>query len=177
MRIVAGSLGGRQFVSPRGHRTHPMSEKMRAALFNALGDLGGLTVLDPFAGSGAMSFEAVSRGADQSLAIEADPGAQRTVSENITSLQLSDKVKLIRASADAWLRTSDQQFDIVVCDPPYDKPQLELLAKLADRVKQGGLIIFSLPPNTVPALPAVFQEVAVKDYGDAQLRFYRLAER
>jgi 16S rRNA (guanine966-N2)-methyltransferase len=63
MRVVAGSLKGRIFNEPSGHQTHPMSEKVRGALFNALGDIEGLSVLDAFAGSGALSFEAVSRGA------------------------------------------------------------------------------------------------------------------
>ena len=62
MRIIAGSLGGRVFKAPSGHRTHPMSEKIRGAIFNALGDISDLTVLDAFTGSGALCFEAVSRG-------------------------------------------------------------------------------------------------------------------
>src|SRR5438445_6894886 len=108
MRIIAGRLGGRQFASPRGHRTHPMSDKMRGALFNALGDLSGLTVLDAFAGSGALAFEAVSRGAQHVVAIDVDKSAQRTIAKNITALGLADRVKLVRASAGAWLTTTDE---------------------------------------------------------------------
>ena len=131
MRIIAGSLGGRQFVSPRGHRTHPMSDKIRGALFNALGDIGGLSVLDAFAGSGALGYEAISRGARHVTAIDSDPAAQRAIAENITSLKLSRHIKLIRASATAWLSTTDEAFDIVLCDPPYDDVQVALLAQLA----------------------------------------------
>ena len=60
MRIIAGTLGGRNFDS-KSQATHPMSEKMRGALFNVLGDIDGLKVLDCFAGSGAIGFEAISR--------------------------------------------------------------------------------------------------------------------
>nr|MBP9820948.1 RsmD family RNA methyltransferase [Candidatus Saccharibacteria bacterium] len=60
MRIIAGFLGGRLIESPHNNKTHPMSEKMRGALFNSLGDINGLTFLDAFAGTGACGFEAIS---------------------------------------------------------------------------------------------------------------------
>jgi len=172
MRIIAGSLGGRRFASPHGHRTHPMSDKMRGALFNALGDIEGLTVLDAFAGSGALSYEAVSRGAAKATAIEIDATAQRTIAENIHSLHITGKVKLIRASASGWLNTNDESFDIVIADPPYDKVQLDLLKRLARRVKPEGLFVLSLPPGVNPEIDG-FKQLSVKDYGDGQLIFYR----
>jgi 16S rRNA (guanine966-N2)-methyltransferase len=177
LRIIAGELGGRRFAGPGSHRTRPMSDKMRGALFNALGDLGGLSVLDAFAGSGALSFEAASRGAVHVMATEVDKTAQRTIARNIQELGLNSRVKLIQASSGAWLRTSDQRFDIILCDPPYDKPQPELLARLAQRVRPGGLIVFSLPPGMEAALPATFKQISRKDYGDSQLIFYRASEQ
>ena len=90
MRVIAGTLGGRNFSSPHTRRTHPMSEKARGALFNALGDIHGLSVLDAFAGSGACSIEAVSRGVQtKSMAIDIDPEAVKTIAENIRSLDLT----------------------------------------------------------------------------------------
>ncbi|HEY5152900.1 MAG TPA: RsmD family RNA methyltransferase [Candidatus Saccharimonadales bacterium] len=173
MRVIAGRLGGRNFASPRGHRTHPMSDKVRGALFNALGDIEGLSVLDAFAGSGALGYEAVSRGAAQVLAIDTDSNAQQAIAANITSLGLANNMKLIKASAAAWLSTSDETFDIVLCDPPYDDPQLKLLGRLAERVKPNGLAVFSLPPGIKPGLPAHYELLAAKSYGDARLLFYR----
>ncbi len=173
MRIIAGSLGGRQFNSPHGQKTHPMSDKVRGALFNALGDISGLTVLDAFAGSGALSFEAISRGAKSALAIDSDQAAQRAISENVKSLNLASNVKLVKASVNAWLSTTNQDFDIVVADPPYDNLQPDVLAKLAERAKRGGLIVFSLPPGANFQLPATYQQLSTKSYGDAQLKFYR----
>ncbi|HSW37249.1 MAG TPA: RsmD family RNA methyltransferase [Candidatus Saccharimonadales bacterium] len=173
MRIIAGRLKGRIFSSPSGQRTHPMSDKIRGALFNALGDIAGLTVLDPFAGSGALSFEAISRGAKSALAIDSDPAAQRAIAENMRALGLADAVKLINANANAWLKTSSETFDLVLCDPPYDSLQQDLLEKLAERAKIGGLIIYSLPPKANFALPTNYQPLSTKSYGDAQLVFYR----
>lgn len=173
MRVIAGRLGGRNFASPHGHRTHPMSDKIRGALFNALGDIEGLTVLDAFAGSGALSFEAVSRGAGHVTAIDSDKSAQRTIAENIANLDLQEKVKLISASANAWLETSGDNFDVVLLDPPYDNVRHGLLRRLAHRTNQGGVIVISLPPDDNFHLDGDFDVVTEKDYGDAKLVFCR----
>lgn len=175
MRIIAGRLKGRQFASPRGHRTHPMSDKMRGALFNTLGDIGGLSLLDAFAGSGAVAFEAASRGAKPVVAIDEDRQAHRAISENLGSLGLTQTVKLIQASVEAWLRTSDERFDIVIADPPYERPQLPLITKLAARVNNSGLLVVSLPPGLKLDTAPELHELAVKNYGDGQLLFYRVA--
>jgi 16S rRNA (guanine966-N2)-methyltransferase len=173
MRIIAGRLGGRNFQSPRGHKTHPMSDKGRGALFNALGDIAGLTVLDAFAGSGALSYEAVSRGAAQALAIERDRTAQQAIETNIKKLGLQGQVKLVNASANAWLSTTDKHFDLVLLDPPFEDLQINLLSKLAERTKPGGVVVFSLPPAAKIELKADYQRLSAKSYGDNQLVFYR----
>ncbi len=174
MRIIAGSLGGRSFASPKSHRTHPMGDKIRGALFNALGDIGGLSVLDAFAGSGALSFEAISRGAAKASAIEYDKPAQRTIAENIRALRLTRHVRLISANCSSWSDNNpDQQFDIVLVDPPYDKLQFETVAKLTRHVIPGGLYVLSWPGNAdLPKLTGC-QLVSQKNYGDAQLLFLR----
>lgn len=174
MRIIAGRLGGHPFVSPSGHRTHPMSDKSRGALFNALGDIEGLTVLDAFAGSGALSFEAISRGAKHAITIERDRSAQITIAANIKSLGLGRSVKLIKANAAGWLTTSDETFDLVLIDPPFDDLQPNLLVRLAARTHAGGLAVLSLPPDAEIALPTEeFERITAKRYGDNQLVFYR----
>lgn len=175
MRIIAGNLGGRTFNSPHGHRTHPMSDKIRGALFNALGDIDGLTVLDAFAGSGALCFEAVSRGAQSALAIEQDRLAQRTIAENIRDLNLGRQVKLIKASANAWLQTrsDNQHFDIVLLDPPYDDTQAALLQRLVNIVAPGGIVALSWPTDQPTPVFDTLKEIKRRTYGDAQLVFYR----
>jgi 16S rRNA (guanine966-N2)-methyltransferase len=172
MRVIAGRLGGRIFNSPHGHRTHPMSDKVRGALFNMLGDIEGLTVLDPFAGSGALGFEAVSRGAASALLIERDKNAQKTIGENITALGVSEQVTLLKAFAKSWLNRSPDTFDLILLDPPYDDLQVELLERLATRANPGGRIVLSWPGKTEsPRLQSV-KEVSAKHYGDASLYVY-----
>lgn len=112
MRIIAGKLGGRQFQTPPGHKVHPMSDKMRGALFNILGDVQGMTILDGFAGSGALSLEAVSRGAAKATAIDIDKAAHTQIQKNIKDLQVEDEVKAIRANAGSWSNNNpDVKFD------------------------------------------------------------------
>ncbi|HET8708716.1 MAG TPA: 16S rRNA (guanine(966)-N(2))-methyltransferase RsmD [Candidatus Saccharimonadales bacterium] len=177
MRIIAGTLGGRTFESPRGHRTHPMSDKVRGALFNALGDLGGLTVLDAFAGSGALSFEAISRGAKQATALDIDKSAITTVVNSAHALGIAEQVKAIRAGAVSWMETQpDATFDIVLLDPPYDDLQPNTLVKLAERATDGGVVVLSLPPTAdIELSPTTYRLLSSKSYGDATLRFYRRA--
>lgn len=177
MRIIAGTLGGRTFNSPHTDRTHPMSDKIRGALFNMLGDLSDLSVLDAFSGTGALSFEAISRGARSALAIESDRLAQRTIAENIEALDLDQAVKLVKAPANAWLQTNDrQQFDVVLLDPPYDDLQEALLQRLAATVKPGGVLVISWPGGQPTPQFEHFTVIKERAYGDAQLIFYRRAD-
>lgn len=177
MRVVAGVLGGRQFNAPKGHRTHPMSEKARGGMFNALGDIDELTFLDAFAGSGALGFEALSRGAKSVLAIDVDPGAVRTIKENIDALGLQKKIKAVRANASGWSDNNPKElFDVVIAAPPYDDLQAPLVQKMFHHTKPGGLFIIDWPPT--PELPEIADSefLVRKDYGDATLSFYRRHE-
>lgn len=175
MRVISGRLGGRVFESPRGHRTHPMSEKIRGAIFNMLGDIKGLTFLDTFSGTGALAIEAISRGARHVTAIEIDMEAFKTILENIKQLEIDDQVKLHRKDAKSWSRNNkDVQMDVVLIDPPYDAVPYTLLHKLATHARPGGLIVYSLPPDHDFKLDEnSFETVVAKEYGDATLVVYR----
>jgi len=150
-----------------------MSEKIKNALFNSLGDIEDLTVLDAFAGSGALSFESVSRGAKLAVAVDNDRLAQKTIGDNISDLGLEGKVKLVHASAAAWMSTTDEKFDVVICDPPYNDPQLSLIQRLAIRVKPGGVLVVSLPMSATLELNDNYKQLSFKNHGEATLAFYR----
>jgi 16S rRNA (guanine966-N2)-methyltransferase len=175
MRIIAGNLKGREFKSPHGHRTHPMSDKVRGALFNVLGDIEGLTFLDAFAGSGALAFEAVSRGAANVVAIDLDRSAHAALDKNVVDLKLQKQVKAVKANAGGWsLHNAERRFDIVLLAPPYDDLQEILVKKLARRhVKKGGLAVVDWPGKQKPLDLDDFEMLLAKNYGDAQLVFYR----
>lgn len=173
MRVIAGSLGGRTFDSPHQHRTHPMSERMRGALFNSLGDIAGQTVLDAFAGSGALSYEAISRGAAQATAVDADKAAVATMQKNRISLGLGSRLQVTRASITSWLNTTQTDYDIVLADPPYNDIQLPLLEELTTRVRVNGLFVLSWPGGMSVPTFAGLEQLSHKQYGDSELVFYR----
>lgn len=170
------------FDSPHTNRTHPMSEKMRGALFNALGDISGMTVLDAYAGTGACSFEAISRGAASAVAIEHDTEAFKTIEKNIEKLGLGEQVKPVRGNVNGWAGNYKHlQFDIVIADPPYELKNLDLHAvfKLANNVKKGGILAVSCPPDQRDTRElranrtSVLERISEKKYGDGTLAFYR----
>lgn len=174
MRVIAGWLGGRVFDSPRGNRTHPMSEKVRGAVFGALGDIKGLTVLDAFAGSGALAIEAVSRGAAVATAVEVDKAAHSAIAQNIEKLGIAERMEAVRANVSAWSnRHPDQQFDLVLCDPPFDAIDYKILRKLVRHLASGGVLVVNLPGKHEPLTFEGLQIVQTKNYGDSQLIFYK----
>ena len=174
MRVIAGYLGGRNFESPHGHRTHPMSDKVRGAIFGVLGDIKGLNVLDTFAGSGALSFEAISRGASHSTAIDNDKRAHTVMQESIESLELQDRVKAIKAYVGAWsTRHQDKLFDLIFVDPPYDNPPYRDLDSIPRHLKDSGTLVLSWPGKEKACSFKGLKVVEQKNYGDAQLVFYQ----
>jgi len=152
-----------------------MSDKMRGALFNILGDVEGLTFLDIFAGSGALAFEAVSRGAAKVDAVDKDSSAHKTIENNIKELHLQKQVHLSRANAGGWsIHNMERKYDILLLDPPYDELQMNLLQRLITRhVKKGGLAVLSYPGHQEAPEFENVEPVINKNYGDSQLVFYR----
>lgn len=163
-----------------------MSERIRGSLFNILGELSGLTVLDAFAGTGALGLEALSRGAAQATFIEKDRVAQKVLASNIQALGFENEAKLIRGSVAQWDESSrvvvvdnrsldpDNLFDIIFADPPYHDLQLSTVFRLTKYLKPKGLMILSYPGRE--STPTVNGVVVVdnRSYGDAALAFYRL---
>ncbi len=173
MRVIAGALGGRLFDSPKTFNTHPMAEKVRGGLFNALGDITGLSVLDAFSGSVALSFESVSRGALHATAIENDKDAFRTITANIALLNLGNCVHAYLKQASSWLASHrEAMFDIVLADPPYSDLRRDLLLKVANRTRLTGIFVLSWPGSEHAPPFQDFKIVKQKSYGDAQLIFY-----
>lgn len=174
MRVISGWLGGQIFEAPKGHKTHPMSDKVRGGLFSALGDIKGLTVLDAFGGSGALAIEAVSRGAKHATAVDSDTKAYKVATKNIDKLGINDRCKAIRANASAWSnRHPNVRFDLVICDPPYDNMQYKVIRKLVKHLGENGVLVLSLPGKHEHLKLDGLEIVQAKDYGDAQLVFYK----
>lgn len=129
MRVIAGELKGRRLVAPRGWKVRPTSDRVREAIFSALGDIAGAKVLDLYCGTGALAIEALSRGASSAVLVDRDT---RPALGNVEQLGLRDRVELVRADVSRWLAgdsaaAGNGAFDLVFIDAPY---------RLADRVGQ-----------------------------------------
>src|ERR687886_1583878 len=121
MRIIAGSRKGARIFAPKGMDTRPTGDRVREAAFNLIGPVDGATVLDLFAGSGAMGLEALSRGAASAVFVENDRAATRAIDRNLEKLRLhatvlqQDVLRALAAEAAVGRR-----YDLVLVDPPYE---------------------------------------------------------
>lgn len=169
MRITGGRFAGRRLRVPRGE-VRPTADRVRESLFARLGDLSGRHVLDLFAGSGALGFEALSRGAASVLFADRSPTVLATVAENAAALGVAEAVERRRGEALAVLRRlAGRRFDLVFLDPPYASDALDAaLHELAGSrlLASGALVVAETdrrhPPRPVAGLAAVDE----RRYGD-----------
>ena len=175
MRVVGGRLGGRTLSAPRGRATRPTPERVREALFSILAPVDGLTVLDLFAGSGALAIEALSRGAASATLVDSSPAAIAAIRRNLDLLDLEAEVR--RQTAATFLgaaREDARQYDLVFLDPPYrHSPTLgrELSSALAPVLAPGARVVAE-SDRRAPlelGLPTPPDE---RRYGDTLIRIY-----
>ena len=132
LRIIAGSLGGRRIQAPSGSGTRPTREAVREAWFNVIGErICGARVLDLYAGSGALGFEALSRGAASVRFVESDRRVLRVLRVNVEELGVGDRADVMARDALAVVRGLSRgvgrDWDVVLADPPYASPQVSVL--------------------------------------------------
>ncbi len=187
MRIVAGRLKGRAILAPEGQGTRPTSDRARQAVFNVLEHaawaepLQGARVIDLFAGSGALGFEALSRGAAFCLFVETDGGARGAIRENADAFGLLGMTRVHRRSAtDLGERpgSDGEAFDLAFLDPPYRKGLGEqALARLieGDWLKPGALVVFERGSDEPEIETPGYDRLDARDYGAARVLFLRVA--
>jgi 16S rRNA (guanine966-N2)-methyltransferase len=177
MKILAGTFRGRPISQPATRAVRPLSEKVRAALFDVVGDPTGLAVLDAYAGSGAAGFEALSRGALMVDAIEANQRVARTIGANARELGLNLTYILHTLTVETWLASPAQQpptgrYGLIIADPPYAQLDNDVLNRLAQFLAPEGVMAVSHSSRlTLPTLEST-QLVKTKTYGDTSLSFY-----
>lgn len=178
VRVIGGIYGGRLLAAPSGTRTHPMSERVRNALFNTLvGRIENTRVLDAFAGTGSLGIEALSRGAVQATFVERDRVAANILNENIAILRLTNDTKIIRAPVYSWAEKYDGElFDLIFADPPYHDPQFSTVSALFRLLKPGGTMVLSHPGRGEVPIQNGIVVVDNRSYGNANLTFFRREE-
>ena len=164
---------------PKGIR--PTQEKVRKALFDILGDIEGLSFLELFAGSGAIGFEALSRGVSELVLVECNPDCLLAIRKNIESLK-EKACALVPAKAEdaiKRLHTDKRSFDIVFFDPPYyrelAKKTLHTLGTYDILSPNGFIVVQHFKKDDLPEHLGVFSLFRTAFYGDTVLSFYRKA--
>ena len=187
MRIVGGRLRGRKFSAPKGLATRPTQERVREALFNICQQvIEDVSFLDLFAGSGAVAFEALSRGAKEAVLVDKSRLAQKAILKNAVDLGLKERISFFFGEAKSWVERFSMQkreFGLIYLDPPYstsaeDSFGLELLDLLnGTRLlsPEGQLFIedASRAASYYPKRLSRLELVKVRLFGESALLQYR----
>jgi 16S rRNA (guanine(966)-N(2))-methyltransferase RsmD len=180
MRVIAGELGGQSLVAPRGWKVRPTSDRVREAVFSALGELVvDATVLDLYCGTGALAIEALSRGAERAVLVDRDT---RPALGNVERLGLRESAELVRGDVGRWLGAVPEgaegpRFDLVFVDAPYrlaDRVAQDLNTHLPRLLASGGRAIVESgagKPLPIDSLERLRQ----RRYGAADVSIYREA--
>jgi 16S rRNA (guanine966-N2)-methyltransferase len=179
VRIIGGRWRGRKLKFPAVDGLRPTSDRMRETLFNWLTPvLSGARCLDLFAGSGALGFEAASRGAAHVVMVERDPRVLRALGENRRALA-ADQVEVIEGEAQGRLAGYPGRFDVVFLDPPFSEPNLlaravELLVA-GKHLKDDARVYVELPAgHALAAVPAGWELYREKRAGAVHYLLYRV---
>jgi len=188
MRIVAGQYRGRAIVTPEGQNTRPTSDRARQAIFNVLEHapwaegLHEARVIDLYAGSGALGFEALSRGAAFCLFVDTDDGARGAIRENMDAYGLFGRCRVHRRSAtDLGPRpgSAGEAFTLAFLDPPYAKGLGEqTLARLLEGgwLAPGAIVVFERGSDEPEIDTPGYERLDARDYGAARVLFLRTSE-
>ncbi len=179
MRIVGGSLGGRRFNPPANIPARPTTDLAREALFNILNNslaLEGISALDLFGGTGGMSYETISRGAERVTIVEQDGPSVLFIKKMAAEFKIEAALKIVRGDVFKFLKGDATTYEIVFADPPYALPRMEdLVEAMLPRLAKDGLAIlehdarhgFENHPNFSRA----------KAYGDTIFTFFTAAPK
>ena len=179
MRITTGKYKGRNIAMPKGIR--PTQDKVRKAIFDILGDIEGLSFLELYAGSGAVGFEALSRGAKEAIFVENDRERIEAIKENLSVMGISgyQLIRLDSLEAIKKLSLKNDKFDIIFLDPPYyqdlSKKTLKRLSNCDILSDTGFIIVQHFKKDNLPETLGDLVLFKQARYGDTRLSFYRKA--
>ncbi|MGN0746341.1 MAG: 16S rRNA (guanine(966)-N(2))-methyltransferase RsmD [Aristaeellaceae bacterium] len=181
MRIIAGTARSRTIEAPRGRDTRPTLDRVRENLFNILQRrISGAVTLDLFGGSGALSLEAVSRGAAMAVMADRDRAAIAAQQLNVRNLGFEQNTRIIHAEWQQTVRTlqgEGMRFDLVFLDPPYAMQDLtEVTDALLPLLAEDALVIVEHEFRTLPVVSQVYERTDTRKYGYVGVSFYSKRE-
>jgi 16S rRNA (guanine966-N2)-methyltransferase len=175
VRVVAGSFRGRVLSTPHGMSTRPTAGRAREAMFSILGNIEGALVLDLYAGSGALGFEALSRGGAYATFVEHDRKALFCLRENVERLAVQDRAKLLPLRVEGLARalSASERFDLVFCDPPWKLMDraLSALDDLHAFFASGARVVLEHPAALEPEIPGL-RAIDKRRWGDTGATFF-----
>jgi len=180
MRVIGGNARGRRLKAPKGRALRPTAARVKEALFNILPrDLSGMRLLDLFAGTGNVTIEALSRGAEEAILVDASAASGRAIRANLRALALTERARLLIMPVEQALRRLERQredFDLIFIDPPYGRKLAERALKT---IAQSSIL---RPTGIIVAEHGVRDEIAARygrlgldsrrRYGDTVLSFF-----
>lgn len=191
MRIIGGVASGITIFVPKGLAVRPTPDMVRQAVFNSLGErVVGASILELFAGSGALSLESLSRGATHSVCVELNPHHSTFIRKNLAVTKLPASALEIRTQdvfpALSQLAHAGQQFDLILADPPYGQKNINCrseslaqqmldLADLRVVMKRDGLFVLGHSKRDMLTIPVEWRDRKVLKHGDSIMRFMELA--
>lgn len=171
IRITGGKNRSRKLVTSDTTLTKPTMDKVRAAVFNALGDdIRNKKVLDLFSGSGSYGFEALSRGASHVTFVEKDIHAIDVIKENSLTLK-EENIKIIKADVITFLENNDESFDVIFVDPPYKLDVYEKVLSLLKLSPKAIIVLETERPLNISEMD--YAKVKMYNYGLASIYILR----
>jgi len=186
MRIIGGSHKGRSINAPAGGHTRPTSDRVRESIFNILAhsiedfDLNQITVVDVFAGTGALGFEALSRGAKHATFIDFTRRALDAVKENAAILGKCKSTTVLKLDATHFSpppRAAKAPCGLAFLDAPYEKElSLPALLGIVNKgwVQSGAIVIVELAAKEEIELPRQYEQLDERSYGSARVLFLKV---
>jgi 16S rRNA (guanine(966)-N(2))-methyltransferase RsmD len=182
VRVIAGSAKGIR-LAPVPEGTRPLADRAREGLFSSLGPaVPGARVLDLFAGTGATGIEALSRGAEHTVFVDASAAAVRTVQENLRRTGFGARATVLRRDASRAVWSLPGSFGLVFMDPPYAHPAREVERLLAavdagGLVEAGGLVVLTRSDRSyIPVIPIHWLPDRRLSYGDAFISVFQVTD-
>lgn len=178
IRIIGGEFRSRSLIAPSGEDTRPSASRTREAIFDLLirGVLSSgfvdLRVLDLFAGSGALGFEALSRGAHTLESMDKSREAIACLKENAKHLEVLDRVRITRIDLLKNTPTLQEAPDLIFCDPPYALDATSLLQKIAAQVREGSILCYEHAQSARPVLAGPWRLRTRRTWGAAGVSIF-----
>jgi 16S rRNA (guanine966-N2)-methyltransferase len=172
MRIITGNLRGRLLAPLRDKSVRPTSSKTREALFNITGAVQGFKVLDLYAGTGSIGFEAISRGASSATMVDISSKLLQTIKETAEKWKITERITCCRNDVlrfAAQISQSPEKYDLIFADPPFTENYPDLRIFLS-KLNKNGIAAFEIPSRNPPEW--INEATKIRKYGESSLAVF-----